>query len=48
MTTPTIKNLLAAVEDALAVTPKGKVRVKDEAKLRAKIEVLAEKSALGQ
>jgi len=48
MTTPTVKNLLTAVEDALAVTPKGKVRVKDEAKLRAKIDVLAEKSALGQ
>lgn len=48
MTTPTVKNLLTAVDNALAVTPKGKVRVKDEAKLRAKIDVLAEKSALGQ
>ena len=46
MTPPTLKTLLAALGGALAVTPKGKVRVKDEAKLRARIDVLAQKSAL--
>lgn len=47
MITPTLKTLLAAIDNALAVTPKGKVKVKDETLLRAKIQALAEKSALG-
>jgi fructose/tagatose bisphosphate aldolase len=46
MTTPTLKSLLASLDGALAVTPKGKLRVKDEAKLRAKIDALAALSAL--
>jgi fructose/tagatose bisphosphate aldolase len=48
MTTPAVKNLLAELGKALAVTPKGKVRVKDEARLRTRVDVLAQKSALGQ
>jgi fructose/tagatose bisphosphate aldolase len=49
MTTPTVKTLLAAVDKALAVTPKGqKVRVRDESRLRAKVDALAEKAALGE
>jgi fructose/tagatose bisphosphate aldolase len=47
MTTPTVQNLLKALGGALAVTPRGKVRVKDEARLRAQIELLARVSALG-
>src|SRR5262245_57891552 len=46
--THTIDSLLTTIDQALSVTPKGKLRVKDEAKLRAKIEVLAEKSALSK
>ena len=47
MTTPTVQDLLAAADGALSVTPKGKVRVKNEARLRATIDRLAQKSALG-
>ena len=43
----TIKGLLAAVDQALSVTPGGKVRVQDEAKLKDNIRALAEKSAFG-
>ena len=45
MTTPTLKALLSALDGALHVTPGGKVKVKDEAKLRARAGVLAQKSA---
>jgi len=48
MTTPTLKALLSALDGALHVTPGGKVKVKDEAKLRARAGVLAQKSALAQ
>jgi fructose/tagatose bisphosphate aldolase len=47
MTTPTVQSLLTALDGALALTPGGKVRVKNEAKLREKIDFLASKSALG-
>lgn len=46
--TQTIDTLLAAIGQSLSVTPTGKLRVKDEAQLRAKIDVLAEKAALGK
>lgn len=47
MITPTLKDLLAKLGGALAVTPKGKLRVKDESKLRTHIDTLAALSALG-
>jgi len=47
MTTASLTSLLALVDDALHVTPGGKLKVKDEAQLRAKIDALASKSALG-
>jgi fructose-bisphosphate aldolase, class II len=43
----TVQGLLRALDQALAVTPGGKVRVQDEAKLTANIRALAEKSAFG-
>src|SRR5688500_18913804 len=43
----TIQSLLRAVDLAIAVTPGGKVRVQDEAKLKDNIRALAEKSAFG-
>ncbi len=43
----TIQGLLRAVDQALSVTPGGKVRVQDEAKLKRSIRALAEKSAFG-
>jgi len=49
-TTPThttLKSLLASLGGALAVTPKGKLRVRDEASLRQHTRRLAEQSALG-
>jgi len=48
MTTPTLKSLLNSLDGALHVTNGGKLKVKDEAKLRATIDALAEKSAFGQ
>jgi fructose/tagatose bisphosphate aldolase len=48
--TPTHSTLTAVLADlngALAVTPKGKLRVRDEAKLKQNMRLLAEKSALG-
>jgi fructose/tagatose bisphosphate aldolase len=44
----TLQGLLAGLQKALAVTPGGKVRIKDEAALRRGARMLAEKSALGQ
>jgi fructose/tagatose bisphosphate aldolase len=49
-TTPkqtTMKDLLASLDGALAVTPKGKLRVRDQASLQQHMRLLAEKSALG-
>ena len=43
----TIDSLLAALDQALVVTASGKVRIKNETQLRAKIDLLATKSALG-
>ncbi len=48
MTTPTLKTLLTALDGAVHVTPGGKVKVKDEARLRARIDTLAHKSALSE
>jgi fructose/tagatose bisphosphate aldolase len=48
MTTVTVKELLTALDGALHVTAGGKVKVKDEAKLRAQVDGLAHKSAFGQ
>lgn len=48
MTTTTLKALLAEMQGALHVTAAGKLKVKDEAKLQANIDLLAYKSALGQ
>ncbi len=42
-----VQGLLRAVDQAVSVTPGGKVRVQDEAKLREKVRTLAEKSAFG-
>jgi fructose-bisphosphate aldolase, class II len=44
---PVLAALLASVEHALAVTPSGKLKLRDEATLRPHIRRLAEKSALG-
>lgn len=44
----TLKDLLTGLGGALAVTPKGKLRVRDEAALKPQMRLLAEKSALGE
>ena len=48
MTTPALKILLTALDGAVRVTPGGKVKVKDDARLRAGIDMLAQKSALSE
>ncbi|MGH2522608.1 MAG: class II fructose-bisphosphate aldolase, partial [Anaerolineales bacterium] len=48
MTTATVQNLLTSLDGALGLTPKGKVRVKNESKLRANVDTLVEQSALGE
>ncbi|MCC7358404.1 MAG: class II fructose-bisphosphate aldolase [Anaerolineales bacterium] len=44
---PVLADLLASVEHALAVTPSGKLKLRDDATLKTNIRRLAEKSALG-
>jgi fructose/tagatose bisphosphate aldolase len=47
MTNPSLQHILTVLHGAVAVTAKGKLRIKDEAKLREHIDLLAQLSALG-